>query len=348
MSDFAAVEAFRIPQETSRARFLADHIRSLIRRRVYTRWTYDSAAFRKRLTALLALRHFDAVHVDSLDLSAYLDAFDVPTGVAHHNIESQLLARRAEGTPGLKGKYLRLQSKLMEQEERQWAPRAWINMVVSHEDASTLVSLAPDARCVVIPNGVDTHSFVPSDTPTKPLSIVFVGGWTWFPNRDGMAFFARDILPEVRRRHANVDVTWVGRAPERVRSEYAAQGIHLTGYVDDIRPYVDSAACVIVPLRVGGGTRLKILDAWALGKAVVSTTQGAEGLERVHGENILLADDPKTFAAAVCRVMEDEKLRSDLSKAGRHTVEAIYDWGIIGRKLVGVYQEALRESRGSA
>ena len=164
--------------------------------------------------------------------------------------------------------------------------------------------LVPNARFEVIPNGVDVDAFVPSAGGAKD-GIVFVGGMSWFPNADALEFFDEEILPLVRARDERVKVTWVGRAKPDVIASYAKRGIELTGHVDDIRPYVGSAACYVVPLRIGGGTRLKILDAWAMGKAVVSTSVGCEGLDAVDGQNILIRDDPAAFAAAVMMVLRD-------------------------------------------
>src|SRR5690606_7086949 len=135
-------------------------------------------------------------------------------------------------------------------------------------------------------------------------SIVFVGGYSWYPNRDALYYFGEEILPRIRRT-TNVAVTWVGRAPTSVIDECSRKyGIRLTGYVEDIRPFVESAACYVVPLRIGGGTRLKILDAWAMGKAVVSTSVGCEGLQAVDRENILIRDDADAFASSVVELLE--------------------------------------------
>jgi glycosyltransferase involved in cell wall biosynthesis len=134
----------------------------------------------------------------------------------------------------------------------------------------------------------------------------------------------------------------VGRASERERQLYDGKdGACLTGYVDDIRPFVASGACFIAPLRVGGGTRLKILDAWSMGKAVVSTSIGCEGLAAVHGVNILIADTPAAFAEAISRVLNDADLRTRLGEAARETVERCYAWSVIGSSMSDFYTSLL-------
>jgi glycosyltransferase involved in cell wall biosynthesis len=171
---------------------------------------------------------------------------------------------------------------------------------------------------------------------------VFVGGTTWFPNKDGLDFFRTDILPHLRAGEPAVEVSWVGRcSEEEKRTVWEQDQIEMTGYVPDIRPWVHAAACFIVPLRVGGGTRLKVLDAWAMGKAVVSTSVGCEGLLATDGHNILIRDDPAEFASAVQAVLRDSELRHRLGREARRTVEQHYGWESIGLKLANEYLDIL-------
>ena len=343
LNELGQVEAFPIPQEHSRPRFVLDHLRSALFGRVYTVAAYRSTTFRRRLRELLVDEGIELVHVDSLDLSGYLaDVDGIPTVCTHHNVESHLLERRAalEHTR-LRRAYLRHQAGLMLREEARWAPRVALNVAVSPADAVALQEIAPGARVQVVPNGVDTQLFRPRADGED--GIVFVGGYTWFPNRDALHYFATEILPVIRsQKGPRVPVRWLGRAPEHVRERYRLQhGIELTGYVDSIQPHVGRAACYVVPLRVGGGTRLKVLDAWAMGKAVVSTSVGCEGLDARDGENILIRDDPAEFAAAVSSVLTDASLRTRLGHAARQTAEEQYDWEVIGRSMIPAYEKLL-------
>ena len=343
----AGVDAFPIGQERSRIRLVADHLSSVIRRRVYTVRAYESRAFRGRLRAVMAQFSPDLVHVDSLDLSGYLPLVaDVPTICVHHNVESALLRRRAATeTSRARRAYLRFQASLMEREERTWCPKVALNVAVSEADRRELERIAPGSCFTVVPNGVDVSAFSPAGHPES--GIVFVGGMTWFPNKDALQYFASDILPLIRASGCRDEVMWVGRALPGAAELYAAKGITLTGYVDDIRPHVSSAACYIVPLRVGGGTRLKILDAWAMGKAVVSTSIGCEGLDARDGWNILIRDDPGEFAEAVRQVLSDEALRVALGANARSTAESVYSWDVIGRAMIADY-EAVRLGAASS
>ncbi|MEP7065339.1 MAG: glycosyltransferase family 4 protein [Gemmatimonadota bacterium] len=338
----AHVEVFPIEQEYSRVRMLADHGRSVLTGRAYTAYAYDSGAFTKALRTQLARERWAIAHLDSLDVGAYIPLLTgMPIVIGHHNVESALLRRRAANDSNvLRRAYLELQARLTEREERRWSPSAAVNLAVSDADAEDFRKLVPGARFEVIPNGVDVEAFVPNSSGERN-GVVFVGGMSWFPNADALEHFDEDILPLVRARDEHVRVTWVGRAKPEVIASYAKRGINLTGHVEDMRPYVAAAACYVVPLRIGGGTRLKILDAWAMGKAVVSTSVGCEGLAAVDGQNILIRDDPAAFAAAVSMVLHDPGLRTALERNARTTAEQRYSWNVIGEALRKVYAEVL-------
>jgi glycosyltransferase involved in cell wall biosynthesis len=341
LREFAEVEAFPIPQEHRRLRLLWDHGRSVVSGRSYTRFAYESGEFAMRLHELLGTKRFDLVHVDSLDLCEYLPSLKgIPVVVTHHNVESDLLRRRSgtERSPALR-RYLSLQAKLTERDERRWCPNVALNVSVSPIDRQAFDRLAPNAPFTILPNGVDTRVFQPGEGAEE--GIVFVGGYSWFPNRDSMDYFATEILPLIPADNP-IPVTWVGRAPEFVQESFRRRGVAMTGYVEDIRPHVQRAACYVVPLRVGGGTRLKILDAWAMGKAVVSTSVGCEGLDARDGENILIRDDARSFAEAVGRVLCDVELRQRLASGARETAERSYDWDVIGARMVREYSALLQ------
>jgi glycosyltransferase involved in cell wall biosynthesis len=166
--------------------------------------------------------------------------------------------------------------------------------------------------------------------------LVFTGSMDWLPNEDAMLFFCRETLPLIRRDEPDVTLSIVGRAPTPAVAALARQpGVIVTGRVEDVRPYVRDAAVYVVPLRIGGGTRLKIFEAMAMGKAVVSTSVGAEGLPVAHGEHVWLADDPQAFARAVVDVLRDVKRRRHLEQAARSLVVQRYDWSAVAGALEG-------------
>jgi glycosyltransferase involved in cell wall biosynthesis len=344
---FGAVEVFPIPQTHSRLRYGWDHLRSLTLRRVYTAYLYHSPAFRRRLTDLLRSKAFDLVHCDSLDLARYLPACrGIPVVCVHHNVESALLQRRAAiEQKEWRRAYLRYQARLIEKEESRWCGRVAMNVAVSEQDRALLERLAPDARVTIVANGVDVEEFRPDGT--KGTGVAGMGGTFWFPNLDALDFFCEQILPHVRAAGADVPARWIGSASPAQRRYYRERfGVEVTGYVEDVRPFMREAACHIVPLRAGGGTRLKILNAWAMGKAVVSTSVGCEGLAAVDGENILIRDAPKDFANGILAVLGDDELCRRLGQGGRATVERRYSWDVIGQGLIETYLSIAGQGHG--
>jgi glycosyltransferase involved in cell wall biosynthesis len=348
LSSLADVQAFPIPQEHRRERFVWDHLRSVMLRRVYTAFVYESRDFRARLLDVLRSGRFDLVHADSLDLAAYLPLIGrTPVVCVHHNVESLLLRRRASAErTAWRRAYLRYQAKLTQEEERDWCERVDLNVTVSEKDRAALQHLAPNGKFTVVPNGVDDSIYRPA--PGREDGIVFVGGNTWFPNQDALDYFCDAILPRIRDAGETASVRWVGWASESEQQSYRARyGVELTGYVEDIAPYVQDAACYVVPLRVGSGTRVKILYAWAMGKAVVSTSIGCEGLAAKDAENILVRDTPEEFADAVRAVLHDGELRRRLGENGRKTVEQLYSWEVIGEPMIHHYLD-LVQPKGKA
>lgn len=340
LARFGEVEVFPIPQKNSRLRYAWDHLRSVTRRQAYTAYLYDSTEYRRRLIDVLGSRSFDLVHVDSMDLFRYVPACgDIPVVCVHHDVESDLLRRRAAiERSAWRRLYLRYQARLVEDVERRWCERVALNVAVSEQDRALLERIAPGARVAVVPNGVDTDEFHPDDTGGSGLA--YVGGIHWLPNLDALEFFGGEILPHLRAVTAPVRARWIGSATaEQQRSYRERYGVEVTGYVDDVRPYMRDAKVHVVPLRAGGGTRLKILNSWAMGKAVVSTSIGCEGLHAVDGENILIRDDPRDFAQAIAAVLEDDGLRRRLGEGGRTSAERIYSWEVVGQAMIGTYRD---------
>jgi glycosyltransferase involved in cell wall biosynthesis len=344
LQEIATIQAHAIPQEGHPARLAWDHLRSLATGRVYTRYVYDAGAFRRDLRQLLDRGGWSAVHAESLDLAGYFPSLDgLPLICVHHDLQSGLLRRRAQVEGGPRSAYLRLQAGLMEREEAHWAARVTLNVVVSEADRRSLLARAPSARVLVAPNGVDADAWTPGGPgDAEPDDVVFVGGSDWFPNLDGITWFAASALPRLRAERPGLRCRWVGRAAPAERERLASLGVESTGYVEDPRPHVARARCVIVPLRVGGGTRIKLLEAWAAGKAVVSTTIGAEGLEAVNGENLLVRDTPEAFAAALAELLDSPDLRRRLGEGGRATVLRSYRWEAVGDRLRAAYCEVAR------
>jgi glycosyltransferase involved in cell wall biosynthesis len=209
-------------------------------------------------------------------------------------------------------------------------------LAVSDVDRDTLQRLYPRelaAPVSVIPTGVDTTYFAPAaEAPQYARRIVFTGSMDWLPNADGVLYFCREVLPLIRAAEPDVTFTIVGRSPTpEVRRLAEDRGIEVTGRVEDVRPYLAKSAVYVVPLRIGGGTRLKIFEAMGMGKAVVSTTIGAEGLPVTNDADIVIADEPATFAAAIVRMIRDDAARTRLEDAARRLVVERYDWSAVAQ-----------------
>jgi len=263
-----------------------------------------------------------------------------PAVIFTHNVESEIWRRHAQARSGRLAKLLfRSQYRRMLRYERTTLGRFDGVLAVSDADRDTFARLYPASirRPVhIVPTGVDTEYFAPraESSESGNPSLVFTGSMDWLPNEDAMLFFCRDVLPLIHADEPRTTLTIVGRAPTpAVRRLAGAAGVRVTGRVDDVRPYVRDAAAYIVPLRIGGGTRLKIFEAMAMGKAVVSTTVGAEGLPVRDGEHVVLADDPQAFARAVVSLIRDVDRRRALGHAARDLVVSRHDWSAVAGAL---------------
>jgi glycosyltransferase involved in cell wall biosynthesis len=251
-----------------------------------------------------------------------------PVVLFEHNVEYLIVDRLKELEPrAWRRALLSVEAARMRRYEASIASRADLTVAVSEPDRALLAALAPRARVRVVPTGVDTTYFQPNGYRSPSARLVFVGSMDWYPNEDAVIYLIDSVLPLIRRAVPRVSVTVVGRNPAPgLRERARAAGVEVTGTVDDVRPYVGQAAVCVVPLRIGGGTRLKIFEALAMAKPVVSTSVGAEGLPLTPGEHFVLADDPREFARAVVDLLSDEARRRKLGEAGRHLVEAQYSW----------------------
>jgi len=219
-------------------------------------------------------------------------------------------------------------------------------VVVSGLDRDILQRDAPDLDIAVVPNGVDTESYALLAAEVATPTLLFVGKMHYPPNVDAVLFFCSEILPIIKQQIPDVKLLIVGRDPVEPVQALASEDVTVTGYVESVIPYYEQACVSVIPLRAGGGTRLKILESMALGRSVVSTTLGCEGLEVTHGENILIADSPAEFAAQTVRLLEDEALRRKLVTHGRQLVETTYDWQAIAQRLLRIYNELLGKESG--
>jgi sugar transferase (PEP-CTERM/EpsH1 system associated) len=301
---------------------------------------YRSRPYRERVGALLAERTFDLVVCDFLVPAVNLpDRLPCPAVIFTHNVESDIWRRHAATSRGSwRGVLYRRQYERMLRFEERTLRRFDGVLAVSDADRDTFARLYPGAvrqPVHVVPTGVDTDFYSPQPLPDPDSRrLVFTGSMDWLPNEDAMVFFCREVLPRIRSAEPAVTLSIVGRAPtSAVRRLAADPAITVTGDVNDVRPYVSEAAVYVVPLRIGGGTRLKIFEAMAMGRAVVSTSIGAEGLPVLDGRHLALADDPDRFAASVVGLLRDGGRRAAFERAARALVVDRFGWEDVAGSL---------------
>ena len=267
----------------------------------------------------------------------------VPVVLFEHNVEYVIWQRLSaiERSP-LRRALLDVEWRKVRAREAAACAAAGLTIAVSDDDARRLANLAPHARITSIPTGVDVSYFHPNGRAEVPGRIVFTGSMDWRPNEDAVLYFLDSIMPAIRREVPHASLAIIGRRPtDRLRAAAERAGAFVSGTVDDVRPYVAEAEVCVVPLRAGGGTRLKIFEALAMEKAVVSTTVGAEGLAMTPGREFVAADDPLEFAHAVVRLLHDRRRRLAIGRAGRRLVEERFSWAHVARAFEARCESAL-------
>lgn len=349
----ASVAVFPLPTSGSRAAYGALLLRNLASPLPYSVPRFYSPELERAATETLARHPIRLLQYETIAMAQYgALAPDLPAILVHQNVESDLLKKRAatERNPLIR-RYVAAQGEKLAGYEGRMCREATANVVVSAADRATFRARMPDARFEVVVNGVDVDYFHPGDDPAGGGDrLVFVGGMSWYPNREAMSWFLAEIWPRIRRERPSAHLTIVGShpAPEVLRAVAAGEGVEAPGLVSDIRPYVQNAAVYVCPLRLGGGTRLKILDAWAMGKAVVSTTLGCEGLAAVPGRDLEIADDPADFAVRVSALLADPERRRALGLAGRSRAVAEFAWPGVAAGMLDLYAELTAAHIGPA
>jgi len=284
----------------------------------------------RALRELLAKESYDVLVCD-FAMAAGVIPWDtpIPKVLFTHNVEAQIWQRHYQVSRNPLWKLISWREyRKMMRFERFCLERSQQVLTVSEADRTFFSRFVDGAKLRVIPTGVDTEYFRPVPGLERPASLVFTGAMDWMPNEDAMLHFVRAILPLIRQEIDDVELTIVGRHPttKLLAAVSGDSRIHVTGRVDDIRPYVHQGAVYVVPLRIGGGTRLKIFEAMAMGKAVVATTVGAEGLPLTNGCHLILADSPEGFAREVVSLLREPGKRHRLGAAARGLVEQSYSW----------------------
>jgi polysaccharide biosynthesis protein PslH len=310
-----------------------------------------SKRFQEAVNSLLEKAEWDLIQCEWTPYARFLPLRSpAPTLVMTHNVESEILKRRAlhARNPFAKS-FFRMQEWKMRRFERRALLRASAVAAVTTPDVEMERSWGV-ASISLIPNGVDLELYSPGLQDEREDEILILGSLDWYANVDALNYFLDDIFPLIRAHRPQVRLQVVGRRPpEAVRARLSqVVGVDFVGEVEDTKSYFQRASVVVVPLRIGGGSRIKILEALACGKAVVSTAVGAEGLEVVDGEHLAIADSPQEFAARVAELLEAKDKRRCLGDQGRLLVQRRYGWDGIASKLECAWREASRTSQAVA
>ncbi len=325
-------------------------LQGLLPGRSYTTGWLASAQAERAVSEIAERECFDLVHFDTLSLAPFARHFpNTARTLGHHNIESHMLSRRAENLSNpVKRAYFSQEARRVEGYEKMVAPAFDVNITCSDLDSRRLRAITPQARTVEIPNGVDVDYFRARGAGAgEAARVVFVGSLNWYPNVDAVEFLLRDIWPALQKLSSSATLDVVGSAPPGriLRLAEGLQGVEIRGFVDDVRPYMERAAVYICPIRDGGGTKLKLLDAFAMGRCVVAHPIACEGLDVTPGVNVILAETPQEFVRETYRALGDVDLRRRIGRAARELVVEKYSFAAIGKELCALFsQTAARRS----
>ena len=315
---------------------------SITSSRSYSGRMYVTSRMQAQIDEELAKSTPQVVLVESSLLMGHRFSAAVPIVLDEHNLEFELLERMAtaESSPVRRRFAAHEARKLRREEIASWR-RAFTVVFTSDREREIARSLEPSLVAETVPNGVDLDYFAPVDEMTTPGAIVFTGVLDYRPNEEAVTHFCRDILPLVVKLRPHAHLTVVGaNIPSTLRG-LARPGVEFTGRVPDVRPYLRAAAAVVVPIRMGSGTRLKVLEAMAMGKGIVSTSIGYEGIMATAGRELLAADEPAAFAAAVVSLLDDPEKAKSLGCNGRRLVETTYGWDALAARMNRVLVSAV-------
>jgi len=329
--DWGTVRSKRLTQIASAA-----SLTPFLCRLIYT------PALQQAIDALSARNSFDVVQLESSPLCA----FRLPGGARvildEHNIESEVFERIRQGESSVaRRSFNRLEFRRFRRFERLSWTRVDGCAVTSEREERILREHAPETPVAVVPNGVDLDYFRPSNGRPVPMTAVFNGVLDYRPNLDGALYLVDEIWPAVLERCPDARLEIVGRGGPAERERLARPGVTVTGEVPDVRPHLAGAAVVVVPIRVGGGTRLKVVEGLAMGKPMVSTSLGCEGVNVTHGEELLVADPASAFADSIVRLFEDPSAAAALGAAGRARMEREYSWDLAAARLDELYERVV-------
>ncbi|HFD31151.1 MAG TPA: glycosyltransferase [Gammaproteobacteria bacterium] len=331
---------FDIPSDKNKLTKLWLAFRSVFTKEPYNINWLKSKKFEHFLESYLKNTSFDFVVFDTISLILYFDlCSDIPSALDHHNIESHMLIRRATKEDNfLKRWYFKQEGQRLKRYEKKFCPNYSFNFTCSSVDSQRLRELSPKSTVETIPNGVDISYFYPWESTKdqdQTKSLIFAGTLSWYPNTEAVLFIAQKIWPLLKQEAPDVVIDIIGANPPPQIQQYAEQDpkFRVHGLVDDLRAMINSATVYICPIFDGGGTKLKILDALAMGKAIIATRLACEGIEVTNGLDVLFAETPEEFATGVVELFSNTSARKRLGHNARKLAEEKYSYTFIGKSL---------------
>ncbi len=344
------IEMLPAPPKTLSVGMVVRLLRSLISPDPYTIWRHYSTEYANKVRAWLDVTPFDVVHCDILPLAYSIRDVEAPVcALTDHDVSYVKAERLAKQRHNLAAKlFINYEAVKLKRLERSIFRHVGLGITVSDTDRMVLQRLCPEGSFEVVENGVDSGTFTPKPDAIEPNMLVWVGGFHHYPNYEAVRFFLKEIYGKVKHRNPDVKFYIVGGSvPESLRRLTAADpSIVITGYVEDPLPYIQRATLFLAPILSGGGTKLKVLEAMAVGKAVVSTSIGVEGIEGEDQTHFMVADNPETFSLRVASLLNDHTQRERLGSNARKRAMEKYEWEAICEGLSRIYLEARERVRG--
>ena len=307
-----------------------------------------SDKMQNKIDELLAKNKYDIVQVEFPIMGRFSFKTDAVKILDEHNIEFDNFKRIWQNiTSPLRKLHYNREYKKTYREEINVCRKMDAVFTVSERDSNILNHEVPGMQKFIIPNGVDTSYFRPSDETAEPFTMVFTGMMGYVPNNDGMFYFLDKIFPKILNEIPEAKIYIVGNRPPKELQKRAAENIIVTGYVDDVRPYIRRAGLYVVPLRMGGGTRLKVLEALSMGKAVVTTSIGCEGINVIDKKHVLIADQADDFALCAVNVLRNTHSYKVMCNNGYSLIKSAYDWQAIVSSIEETYKKILVEKYGT-
>jgi glycosyltransferase involved in cell wall biosynthesis len=290
---------------------------------------------------------YSLVHFDTIGLAPFRAHFPgTPASLGHHNIESHMLSRRGQNEHNfVKRMYYQLEGARVRRYESRVASDFDLHITCSELDCARLRAVAPFVHAVAVPNGVDTDYFQPIHSHSTVPSLIFVGSLNWYPNVDAVLFLLREVWPMAKMRQPDLQLDIVGSAPPQSILSLVTEDVRVHGFVDDVRPLMDAATLYVCPIRDGGGTKLKLLDAFAMQKCVIAHPVTCEGIDVTPGVNVQLADSAEAVVEAIDRLLSDPAGRLSMGRAARSLVVEQYAFSQIGHQLCELFELTVNDAR---